>query len=179
MTSITKPGRPIEFTSDRKSLALAELRRTGRTRAAARAAGMCPSTMDRARKIDPEGFGAAWADARAEFVESLEEDARLMAKGQLAVERFYDADGVLTHEVYSKPSAAVMIALLKGNAREKYGDQFKGEVHNTGGIDHTHRIDPSQLSLGQLRSMRELLGEGPVLEVELVDSVDSPEGGSE
>lgn len=168
-------GRPVEFTDDRKRLALAEYSASLGVGAAALAAGVSVATVNRHRKEDPDGFGAAWAEAQAAYVELLEAEAhRRGVEGE--TEEHFGPQGQIVRRI-RKYSDGLLTLLLKANAPAKYRENQRLEISTSGTISHEHRLDPGKLDHAQRAAFRELLRRraAPEVTVEIGPAEDPPE----
>lgn len=171
MGETTRIGRPVEFTDDLKRLALAEYSRTAGVQAAAKAAGVSVATINRHRKDDPDGFGAAWAEAQQAYVELLESEAQRRAVDGVEEIKYGPTGGVVSRTI--RFSDGLLTLLLKANAPRKYRENQRLEISTTGTVDHTHRLDPAQLSHAQRAAFRDLLRRPAEIKVEIGPAEDA------
>lgn len=155
MSEPRRIGRPVEFTDDLKRIALAKYSETAGCKAAAAAAGVTVETINRHRREDPDGFGAAWAEAQAAYVELLEAEAhRRGVEGE--TEEHFGPQGQIVRRI-RKYSDGLLTLLLKANAPKKYRENQRLEISTSGTVNHEHRLDPGKLDHAQRAAFRELL----------------------
>lgn len=166
MTSTKTPGRPVEFTADRKRLAVDAFRRTAKPTEAAKAAGVSLSTIQRHRIKDP-AFEEAWGEAVQFLVEEVEAAVRELALvGQLKTT--YGKNGEVVSEEH-KRSLGAMTLFLKAWAPLRYRENISLGVSGGTTVDVSHRIDPSTMTHEQRVAMRLLLR--PEVEVTIGEEV--------
>lgn len=106
------------WTPEKRAKFLAELAQTGNATLSAKLVGLSKARAYVLRKEDAE-FSAAWDDAISESADLLEAEARRRAV--TGVEKPVYQGGKLVGHV-QEYSDTLLIFLLKGNNREKFGD---------------------------------------------------------
>ena len=175
MSQTALPGRPVEFSQERKALSLAEYARSRSIAAAAEAGGVSLATLKRHRTSD-ESFGDAWALLKAHYVAELEAEADRRGRTEGTVKATYGKDGTLISEEV-RYSDGLLTLLLKANAPEKYRENIAIGVSGGTTVDVSHRIDPATMSQEQRVAMRLLLrGTGKQVEVTIGEEATGDEG---